>query len=172
MVNMLFLLSFLLQRSMLCFTCLIVVTLLGCITITLFHWYTQTVMVISSFSDCDILDKANYLSVKPVHVYNDAEITINITNNTRSRYSRFVYYNYRRVKLSSRRADREPSRIPTRFLKRLNYKSRERRRIVKFKQTHVICRKSQMPLCFAWEFLSCFCFDLLGSYFKLEPRIK
>ena len=47
MVNMLLLLSFLLQGSMLCFTCLIVVTLLGCITATFFHWYTQTVMVIT-----------------------------------------------------------------------------------------------------------------------------
>jgi len=53
----------------------------------------------SLFNDCDILDKTNNLSV---HVYNDTIVTINITKNTRSRYSRYIYYNYRHVKTVTR----------------------------------------------------------------------
>ena len=102
------------QGNISCFTLLIVLilTVLGYKTVKFFDYYTQTV-VTSSFSDCDILDKTYCLTV---HVYNDAEVTIKITSNTRSRYSRFVYYNYRHIR-SPR--TREPSRIPTRFLSRL-----------------------------------------------------
>ena len=83
----------------------------------------------TSFSDCDILDKTNNLTV---NVYNDAVVTINISKNTRSRYSQYVHYNYRRVYKSSVRhkRDREPSRLPTRALKRLATKSRKLRRFV------------------------------------------
>ncbi|KXJ13022.1 hypothetical protein AC249_AIPGENE28182 [Exaiptasia diaphana] len=50
-----------------------------------FDNYTQNI-VTSSFSDCDILDKTICMTV--YGVYNDAEVTINITSTTRSRYSR------------------------------------------------------------------------------------
>ena len=55
--------------------------------------------IVNSFlsDQCNILDKTNNLTVR--YVYNDAIIKINITKNTRSRYSKYVYYNYRHVKL-------------------------------------------------------------------------
>jgi len=87
-------------------------------------------MYISSFfNDCDILDKTNNLTV---HVYNDAVVTINISKNTRSRYSQYIYYNYSRVYKASARhkRDREPSRLPARALKRLATKSKKLRRFV------------------------------------------
>jgi len=81
--------------------------------------------------DCNILDKANDLKLT-VHVYNDVAVTINITKHTRSRYSKYVYYNYRH--LSSRgkvfKRDREPSHVPIQTLKRVDNKSRELRQFV------------------------------------------
>jgi len=57
----------------------------------------QVEMCIASLlSDCYILDKTNNLTV---HV-----VTINITKNTRSRYSKFVYYNYRHMKSASQKS--------------------------------------------------------------------
>ena len=85
----------------------------------------------SSLNDCNILDKANDLTV---HVYNDIQVTINITENTRSRYSKYVYYNYRHVKLRTHgrvfKHDRAPSRIPVQTLKSLKNKSRKLRQFV------------------------------------------
>lgn len=84
--------------------------------ISRFDVYAHTV-VSTSFIDCDVLDKTNNLTL---HVYNDAVITIkSYTQSTRSRYSKYVYYNYRHNKSNVKR-DREPSRIPTRTLKHLN----------------------------------------------------
>ena len=95
-----------------------------------FDVYCETI-VNSSLSDCNVLDKANDLTV---HAYNDIIVTINITKNTRSRYSKYVYYNYRHVKLSTHgsvfKRDREPSRIPVRTLRQLNNKSRKLRQFV------------------------------------------
>ena len=75
--------------------------------------------------------KANDLTV---HINNDAIVTINITENTRSRYSKYVYYNYRHVRLTTHgrafKRDREPSRIPVRTLKSLKNKSRKLRQFV------------------------------------------
>ena len=51
--------------------------------------YNHTV-VTSLFSDCDILDKTSCLTVH-ASLCIDAEITINSTSITRSRYSRFVF---------------------------------------------------------------------------------
>ena len=55
--------------------------------------YCETI-VNSSLNDCNILDKANDLTVH-VHVYNNIKVT-NITENTRSHYSKFVYSNKRK----------------------------------------------------------------------------
>jgi len=71
-----------------------------CICIACRSMDVHVEMYISSlFNDCDILDKTNNLSV---HVYYDAVVTINITKNTRSRYSQYIYYNYRHVKTVTR----------------------------------------------------------------------
>ena len=84
--------------------------------------------ITSLFIDCDILDKTNNLTV---NVHNNVVLTINITKNTRSRYSKYVYYNDRHVKLATRcERTREPSRLPSRTLKRLTTKSRKFRRFV------------------------------------------
>lgn len=54
-----------------------------------------------------------------------------ILQNTRSRYSKYVYYNYRHVKLRTHgkvlKRDCAPSRIPVRTLKSLRNKSRKHR---------------------------------------------
>ena len=84
--------------------------------------------ITSLLNDCDILDKTNNLTL---HVYDDALVKINITKNTRSRYCQYVYYNYRHVNTATRqKRHREPSRLPTRALKRVATKSRKFRRFV------------------------------------------
>jgi len=92
--------------------------------------YCETI-VNSLVSDCNILDKANDLTV---HVYNDTVVTINITKNTRSRYSKYVYCNYRHVRPTTHnrafKRGRAPSRIPVRTLKSLKNKSRKLRQFV------------------------------------------
>jgi len=100
-----------------------------CICIACRSMDVHVEMYISSlFNDCDILDKTNNLSV---YVYNDAVLTINITKNTRSRYSQNIYLNYRHVKTVTRhKRNREPSRLPTQTLERLATKSRKFRRFV------------------------------------------
>ena len=99
---------------------------------------------ISSFNDVNALDKAErWTTVHAIDklICNDSEVTINISKSTRSLYSRFVHYNYRHVKLSCnvsymyhtckrRKRDREPSRLPTSTLKRLNTKSKKLRLLV------------------------------------------
>ena len=92
--------------------------------------YCETI-VNSALNDCNVLEKANDLTL---HVHNDVIVTINITENTRSRYSKYVYYNYRNVKLRTHgkvlKRDRAPSRIPVRTLKSLRNKSRKLRQFL------------------------------------------
>ena len=122
---------FLIQGNISCFDILIVfiLTVLGYKTVKFFDYYTQTV-VTSSFTDCDILDKTNCLTLHG-SLRIDAEVTIKITSNTRtrSRYSRFVYYKYSRIRSQSTR-DRAPSRLPVQTLNRLKTKSKLLRRVV------------------------------------------
>ena len=82
-----------------CFTGLIITTFLMVLhfVTTSLDLYCETI-VNSSLNDFNILEKATDLTV---HVYSDTVVTINITKNTRSRYSSYLYYNYRHVKLSS-----------------------------------------------------------------------
>ena len=86
-------------NSSYCFTGLIITTFLMVLhfVTTSLDLYCETI-VNSSLNDFNILEKATDLTV---HVYSDTVVTINITKNTRSRYSKYLYYNYRHVKLSS-----------------------------------------------------------------------
>ena len=86
---------------------------------------TETVDI-SVFDNCDLLEKANHLTVK---FRNDSMVTINTTRDIRSRYSKHVYHSFSDVRVLTQRCvskrDREPSRIPVRTLKCLAKKSRK-----------------------------------------------
>jgi len=130
MLSIFLLLLFLSQCNVSCFTVYVFVSLilteLGHKSVNFFDDYNQNVFS-SLFVDCDILDKTNTLSVN-ASLCIDAKIRIKVTSDTRSRYSRFVYYNYRYIRHSHR--NREPSRIPTRILSRLKTKNRKLRWII------------------------------------------
>jgi len=131
MLSILLLLLFFVKSNVSCFTVfifLIILSVIGYKSVKLFGEYNQNV-VSSLLTDCDILEKANNLTVHAnANLCIDAEITIKVTSNTRSRYSRFVYYNYIHIRRSHRA--REPSRIPTRILSRLKSKNRRLRWII------------------------------------------
>lgn len=82
---------------------LIVITFVACVTINLsiskIDVFVDNVVVSTIRDiDSDILDKTNNLTG---HVYSDVNVSIKISKNTRTRYSQYVYYNYRDVKSSS-----------------------------------------------------------------------
>ena len=85
--------------------------------------YTEAV-VISMFKEGDVLDKRNQSTA---NVYSDSVVTTKVIEDTRSRYAKYV--NFGRPWKDKKR-DREPSRLPLRFLKHISKKSKKLREIV------------------------------------------
>ena len=145
MLSILLLLLFFVKSNVSCFTVFIflILSVIGYKSVKLFGEFNQNV-VSSLLTDCDILEKANNLTVHAnANLCIDAEITIKVTSNTRSRYSRFVYYNYYMHIRRSHRA-REPSRIPTRILSRLKSKNRKLRWVIYHQIRSNIPRSSKL----------------------------
>ena len=69
--------------------------------------YTLETVVISTLNDCE-LDKAIHLSR---NVYNYSMVTIKVREVIRSRYAKYVYFNYSHAR-KCKQHDRELSRLP------------------------------------------------------------
>ena len=82
--------------------------------------YALETVVISTFNDCE-LDKAIHLSGNE---YNDSMVTIKVREVIRSRYAKYVYFNYSLARKCKQR-DCELSRLPVRMLKSLKKKSKK-----------------------------------------------
>ena len=80
--------------------------------------YTQAVVISMFTEEGDVLDKRNQLTG---NVYNDSVVTIKVKEDTRFRSAKNV--NFGRQRKDEKR-DREPSRLPTRFLKHIAKKAK------------------------------------------------
>ena len=98
--------------------------------------YAETV-VISAFDDCYISGKAVHLAE---NVY-DSMVTIKVGKDMRSRYAKYIYYNYPHVRICKQR-DRKPSRLPVRTLNRQEKKSKKLRDINSNGQKHFLTAKT------------------------------
>ena len=86
-------------------------------------------------------------------------VTIKVGKDTRSRYAKYVYYNYPHVRICKQKQhDHKPSRLPVRTLKRLEKKSRKLRDIDTNHQKHFLTAK--IPT------LSRFCCQPTGGHYR------
>ena len=80
--------------------------------------------MLNYFEDCDILEEV--INLTNVREHNGVLVSIKVLE-FRSRYAKYVYYNYSHVvcECHGYKRDRELSRVPVNMLKRLFQKSRK-----------------------------------------------